>query len=31
MDNEISLIIADNGPGFTLPTDIITRPFISET
>jgi len=29
IDNEISLIIADNGPGFTLPTDIITRPFIS--
>jgi len=28
-ENGICVIIADNGPGFTLPTDIIDKPFIS--
>ncbi len=28
-DNKISLLIADNGNGFTLPTSHITRPFIT--
>lgn len=26
----ISIIIADNGKGFTIPTDIVTRPFITD-
>ena len=30
MDNCLSLIIADNGKGFTLPTDEIIKPFISD-
>ena len=28
--NYISIVIADNGPGFTKPTDDIVKPFISD-
>lgn len=29
MNNHLNVVIADNGPGFDIPTDTITRPFVS--
>ena len=29
MDKTLGILIADNGPGFDMPTDMLTKPFVT--